>query len=78
MNVYQGVENPLSVERKYTSQFLCDLNLQLYPFDTQRCYMDLEVLSAATDFLVLEQNVSQVSYVGAELLIEYTVGTVSA
>ncbi|XP_071549664.1 uncharacterized protein [Panulirus ornatus] len=77
VNVYLGIENPLSVERKYTSQFLCDLNLQLYPFDTQRCYMDLEVLSAATDFVVLQQNVSRVSYVGAELLIEYTVVSVA-
>ena len=34
-----------------------------------------QVLSAATDFVKLEENVSQVTYVGASLLIEYTVGT---
>ncbi|XP_042204943.1 uncharacterized protein LOC121854377 [Homarus americanus] len=77
VNVYLGIENHLSVERKYTSQFLCDLNLHLYPFDVQRCFMDLEVLSAATDFVVLENNSSQVSYVGAKLLIEYTVVSVA-
>nr|XP_045615865.1 uncharacterized protein LOC123768987 isoform X1 [Procambarus clarkii] len=77
VDVYLGMENQLSVERKYTSQFLCDLNLHLYPFDEQRCFLNLEVLSAATDFLVLDTNSSSVSYVGAELLIEYTVVSVS-
>ncbi|XP_063845198.1 uncharacterized protein LOC135091470 isoform X1 [Scylla paramamosain] len=76
-DVYLGVENHLSVERKYTSNFLCDLDLELYPFDTQRCYMEMEMLSAATDFVKLEKNVSEVTYVGAELLIEYTVVSVS-
>ncbi|XP_063845197.1 uncharacterized protein LOC135091467 [Scylla paramamosain] len=75
-DVYLGVENHLSVERKYTSHFLCDLNLELYPFDIQRCYMEMEVLSAATDFVKLKENVSDVTYVGAELLIEYTVVSV--
>ncbi|ROT64887.1 putative accessory gland protein Acp29AB-like isoform X2 [Penaeus vannamei] len=73
INVYLGSENHLSVERKYTSKFLCDLDLALYPFDVQRCFMDLEVLSAATDFVVLEEAISTVSYVGAKLLIEYEV-----
>lgn len=73
MEVYLGVENHLSVDRKYTSNFLCDLDLQLYPFDTQRCFMYMEVLSAATDFVLLEKNLSFVTYEGAELLIEYTV-----
>ncbi|XP_069989605.1 uncharacterized protein [Penaeus vannamei] len=73
INVYLGSENHLSVERKYTSQFLCDLDLALYPFDVQRCFMALEVLSAATDFVVLEEAISTVSYVGAKLLIEYEV-----
>ncbi|XP_053641290.2 uncharacterized protein [Cherax quadricarinatus] len=76
VNVYLGFENPLSMERKYTSQFLCDLNLHLYPFDEQRCFMHFEALSAATDFLVLEKSTSVVVYVGAELLIEYTVVSV--
>lgn len=35
--------------------------------------MALEVLSAATDFVVLEEAISTVSYVGAKLLIEYEV-----
>lgn len=71
--MYLGSENHLSVERKYTSKFLCDLDLALYPFDVQRCFMDLQVLSAATDFVVLAEAISSVSYVGAELLIEYEV-----
>lgn len=73
MDVYLGSESYLSVERKYTSKFMCDLDLALYPFDVQRCFMDFEVLSAATDFVVLEEAISRVIYVGAELLIEYIV-----
>ncbi|KAG0712205.1 Glutamate-gated chloride channel alpha [Chionoecetes opilio] len=75
-DVYLGTENHLSVDRKYTSNFLCDLNLELYPFDIQRCFMEMEVLSAATDFVKLQEHVSEVAYVGAELLIEYTVVSV--
>ncbi|KAK3883306.1 hypothetical protein Pcinc_012343 [Petrolisthes cinctipes] len=77
MDVYLGAENHLSMDRKYTSNFLCDLDLQLYPFDTQRCYLYMEVLSAATDFVMLERNLSFVTYEGAKLLIEYTVVSVS-
>lgn len=38
------------------------------------CPAPRQVLSAATDFVVLAENVSEVAYVGAALLIEYTVG----
>ncbi|KAK4315441.1 hypothetical protein Pmani_013358 [Petrolisthes manimaculis] len=77
VDIYQGAENHLSVDRKYTSQFLCDLNLQLYPFDTQHCLLYMQVLSAATDFVLLDMNGSFVTYEGAIHLIEYTVISVS-
>ncbi|XP_076059662.1 uncharacterized protein LOC143036299 [Oratosquilla oratoria] len=76
-DVYVGEENPVSVERKYTTEFLCDMQLELYPFDVQHCYMDMQVLSAATDFVVLREDVSEVLYEGGELLIEYIVVSVN-
>lgn len=44
-----------------------DANMSLMPMPGH------QVLSAATDFVKLEENVSDVTYIGAELLIEYTV-----
>ncbi len=34
---YRGSENPVTVSRVYTKDFLCEFHIQAYPFDTQEC-----------------------------------------
>ncbi|CAM6054349.1 unnamed protein product [Sphagnum tenellum] len=34
---FKGEENPITVSRVYNSEFLCEFNMAVYPFDTQRC-----------------------------------------
>ena len=40
---YNGKENPIAFEQVFTKLFGCNFQLQLYPFDTQICYVYLAV-----------------------------------
>ena len=41
--IFDGAENPVIYTRIYSTNFECDFNLRNYPFDSQRCYMELGV-----------------------------------
>ncbi len=36
-HIYKGSENPLTIERVYSKDFICEFNMRAYPFDTQKC-----------------------------------------
>ena len=38
-HVYKGEENELILSQVYTTDFICEYNLQNYPFDVQKCSM---------------------------------------
>ena len=38
-HLYRGEENPITVARTYHTNFLCDYDMALYPFDIQECNM---------------------------------------
>ncbi len=35
--LYRGDENPVTLSRVYSGKFICEFNMVVYPFDTQRC-----------------------------------------
>lgn len=39
---YKGTENPVMYENNYEMKLMCDLELHLYPFDSQFCYIKVE------------------------------------
>ena len=39
IHIYKGSENPMTSYRIYNTEFLCDYELQYYPFDVQDCHM---------------------------------------
>ena len=41
INIFNGNTNWLTYARIYTKTFICEFQLQLYPFDTQRCFLDI-------------------------------------
>ena len=43
VNIFEGKENRITFQQVYSKTFKCEYELQLYPFDTQRCTMDLEL-----------------------------------
>ena len=38
---YKGAENPVSFENIYEMKLACEMELHFYPFDTQRCYIQV-------------------------------------
>ena len=73
--MYSGSENPVTVTQKYSTVFVCDFELTLYPFDDQHCDLHLRVLSASTAYLLFDVDSSTATYLGSELLIEYMVSS---
>ncbi len=39
--IFKGSENPITISRVYFSEFLCDFDMAMYPFDTQQCFINL-------------------------------------
>ncbi len=35
--LYKGSENPITLSRVYTGKFICEYDMSVYPFDTQKC-----------------------------------------
>ncbi|XP_063597250.1 glycine receptor subunit alpha-2-like [Penaeus indicus] len=64
------------IRRKYGSVYSCDLDLALYPFDYQQCFMNLRLTSALKTFLVFNATSSRVINEANNLLLEYKVGEV--
>ncbi|KAK4317670.1 hypothetical protein Pmani_011259 [Petrolisthes manimaculis] len=73
--IFEGAKNPLQLYRRVNAPFSCNMKLQNFPFDTQRCHLLLRLASARQDFLSYVQL--NVSYMGEQLLTEYEVGEVT-
>ncbi|XP_042210813.1 gamma-aminobutyric acid receptor subunit delta-like [Homarus americanus] len=76
LEVYSGLENPISVRRKYSVTFQCQFDLKMYPFDEQYCHLELTMLSASSRLLVFNEAASTAIFQGNPLLVEYFVGNV--
>ncbi len=59
--IYEGRENPLTMSRVYSLDFLCEFDMAVYPFDTQVC----------TIVMVMKGNTGRFAEVFADA-IEYT------
>ncbi len=69
--IYQGKENPLIISRSYTSEFLCDFNMAVYPFDTQICSVIVIMKGNTGEFTQL--IVDKLTYLGPIDLTQYFV-----
>lgn len=73
VDVYPGSDNPVRISRKYSTEFVCDFNLVLYPFDNQFCVLYFRILSASQNYLYFDIATAAAEYEGSTVLIEYTV-----
>ncbi|CAL4100647.1 unnamed protein product, partial [Meganyctiphanes norvegica] len=73
--IYSGAENPISVARKDSINFQCYFDLRRYPFDEQKCTMELIIVSANFR-LVQFDEMSGVKFEAEGSLMEYTVDRV--
>jgi len=53
-NIFRGDQNRITFQQVYTKSFKCEYQLQLYPFDTQRCTTNIEIRD-------LERSITQVT-----------------
>ena len=71
---YKGAENPLIMRRYYDERFLCNYNLEWYPFDIQRCLMIFTMKQSWA--LSTKLLVGDLRYQGEKLLRKYQVKSV--
>ena len=46
IDIFKGSENPITMFQSYTKEFKCMFSLQVFSFDTQVCFISLEVEEA--------------------------------
>nr|XP_027231093.1 uncharacterized protein LOC113822752 [Penaeus vannamei] len=73
--VYEGKKNPLQLSHKMNAPFVCNMDLRMFPFDTQHCKLLLTLTSARVDFL--DWRRLEVTYLGETFLTEYEVDAIS-
>ena len=52
--IFEGSENPIQNQRIYEIEWICNYQIQWYPFDTQRCRMNLTLASSADLMMELQ------------------------
>ena len=70
----KGAENDLKYKKSYMKTFICEFNMEMYPFDTQKCLIDLRVkpkdesfIDLVVGFLQLARNKDLMQY----MIIKY-------
>ena len=71
IDIYEGGDNPIIMSRVYDIEFLCDFQMQWYPFDTQICYMEFRLDKASASFVDLIPGIQE--YLGPKELTQYFV-----
>ena len=69
--VYRGEDNPLRISRVYSSEFLCEFDMSVYPFDSQECQVVFVMKGNEGEFIDLA--VDTLRYLGPIDLIQYVV-----
>ncbi|XP_063609109.1 uncharacterized protein LOC134783243 isoform X1 [Penaeus indicus] len=73
--IYEGMKNPLELSHKMNAPFVCNMDLRMFPFDTQHCKLLLTLTSARVDFLHWRHL--EVTYLGETFLTEYKVDNIT-
>ena len=68
-NIYDGKENSLVIARPYDTAWICDYDMRFYPFDTQRCTMELK--TAGNTNRSIKLMAGSLSYLGPKDLTVY-------
>ena len=69
--IFLGNENKITFEMTYSKIFGCEYQLSMYPFDTQRCTMDMTVKKLEREVLKLDPK--SVQMLGQVMLTQYVI-----
>ena len=54
--IFEGLYNPLDMNRVYQTEWICDYEMNWYPFDTQKCRMTFAVTKDLNNFIRIVGN----------------------
>ena len=69
--IFKGSENPLTISRVYSKEFLCEFDMGDYPFDTQECSIVLVMKGNVGKFVDMAEG--RLEYLGPIDLTQYFV-----
>ena len=69
MQKFTGAKNPLVMTQFYNTRFICEFNMQWYPFDTQRCSLVFRMQGDSWKFVDLLKE--KLKYSGPKDLMLY-------
>ena len=69
--LFKGEDNPLDMNRVYETEWICDYQMNWFPFDTQQCQMVFSVPKDMNNFVKIVTNGH--SYLGPVELTQYFV-----
>ncbi|XP_027218034.2 uncharacterized protein [Penaeus vannamei] len=72
--IYQGQENYIRINRKYTITFHCNFNFFYFPFNTDYCNMEFRINKNTENYVSLEKYGLGIRYEGKAQLAEYDIG----
>jgi len=70
-NIFLGKGNRITFQQVFTKEFECEYQLQLYPFDTQRCTINLEVREVERELVVIQPE--KITNLGSTVLTQYII-----
>ena len=71
--LYRGNRNPIILKKIQSQSFICEFALRVYPFDTQNCTVNLELLPELKNLVEIRRGVRGALYTGPKELTQYTV-----
>lgn len=71
--MYPGSGNPLVLRQELSISFQCQFDLRWFPFDNQRCSLNLRLNEVESK--LVHTVASEPQYLGPEKLPEYEVGS---
>ena len=67
----KGSDNPLTISRVYSTKFICKFDMGLYPFDQQKCQLQMVMKGNSGNFAQLVKD--ELRYLGPIDLTQYFV-----
>lgn len=73
--LFSGKENAIYLSREYYQEYSCEFDLLYYPFDTQMCFMTIEVQGKTDNYIKLtkEKGSKGIEFLASRKLVEYEI-----
>jgi hypothetical protein len=69
--MFSGAENNHDLTKEFTILWICEFDMQWYPFDTQNCIMKYKIMNKYAELVLLAPHT--MSYAGPKELTQYVV-----